>query len=209
LSWKRSAAQADRFYFSAFHLNQNAGLVPACVSYSLVPAKLWDYCNTILRTRGNTIGIGCKIFLQRVGIHFAAQAICAFLVARTRDVGSLSQRNDNGRLYIFYGSYFGGISARQLSDDGLHSDPATQVQITIANRYEGPQVVYRDGYWYLFVSATDCCRGPLTDYLDGVNWVRGGTWTHELGSDASIRLVSMGGAGFTANFDYVRVYRLK
>jgi arabinan endo-1,5-alpha-L-arabinosidase len=66
--------------------------------------------------------------------------------------------------YIFYGSYFGGISARTLSADGLHSDPASQLQITIDNRYEGPEVVFHDGYYYLFASATDCCRGPLTGY---------------------------------------------
>ena len=69
-----------------------------------------------------------------------------------------------GQRYIFYGSYFGGISARILSPDGLHSDPASQVQITIANKYEGAEVVFKDGYFYLFVSATDCCRGPLTGY---------------------------------------------
>jgi arabinan endo-1,5-alpha-L-arabinosidase len=33
---------------------------------------------------------------------------------------------DGNQLYIFYGSYFGGISARTLSADGLHSDPASQ-----------------------------------------------------------------------------------
>lgn len=66
--------------------------------------------------------------------------------------------------YIFYGSYFGGISARTLTPDGLHSDPASQVQITIDNRYEGAEVIFRDGFYYLFVSATDCCRGPLTGY---------------------------------------------
>jgi arabinan endo-1,5-alpha-L-arabinosidase len=71
---------------------------------------------------------------------------------------------DGNQLYIFYGSYFGGISARALSADGLHSDPATQTQITIANRYEGSEVVKHGDYWYLFVSATDCCRGPLTGY---------------------------------------------
>jgi arabinan endo-1,5-alpha-L-arabinosidase len=38
--------------------------------------------------------------------------------------------------------------------------------------------------------------------------VRGGTWTHDLGPDESIGLVAMGGSGFTAYFDYVRVYRL-
>ncbi|HEX9988138.1 MAG TPA: family 43 glycosylhydrolase [Chloroflexia bacterium] len=70
----------------------------------------------------------------------------------------------NGQRYIFYGSYFGGISARTLSPDGLHSDPASQTQITIANRYEGSEVVFHNGYYYLFASATDCCRGPLTGY---------------------------------------------
>ncbi|MEO8288688.1 MAG: family 43 glycosylhydrolase [Chloroflexota bacterium] len=69
-----------------------------------------------------------------------------------------------GEKYIFYGSYYGGISARTLSPDGLHSDPASQVQIAIDNRYEGSEVIFHDGYYYLFVSATDCCRGPLTGY---------------------------------------------
>lgn len=43
---------------------------------------------------------------------------------------------------------------------------------------------------------------------DGTHWVRGGTWTHRLGSNVRIGLVSMGGSGFVANFDYVRVHRL-
>ncbi|HMQ35747.1 MAG TPA: family 43 glycosylhydrolase, partial [Chloroflexaceae bacterium] len=70
----------------------------------------------------------------------------------------------DGADYIYYGSYFGGVSVRQLSEDGLTSDPATQSNVAVANKYEGPEVIYRDGYYYLFVSATDCCRGPLTGY---------------------------------------------
>ena len=69
-----------------------------------------------------------------------------------------------GQRYIFFGSYYGGVHARELSADGLSSNPASQVQITIPNRYEGSEVVYHDGYWYLFVSATNCCNGPLTGY---------------------------------------------
>jgi arabinan endo-1,5-alpha-L-arabinosidase len=65
---------------------------------------------------------------------------------------------------IFYGSYFGGISARSLSADGLSSNPASEVQITIANRYESSYVVRHGGYWYLFASASSCCNGPLTGY---------------------------------------------
>jgi arabinan endo-1,5-alpha-L-arabinosidase len=44
---------------------------------------------------------------------------------------------------------------------------------------------------------------------DGRRWVRGGTWTHHLGRTARIGLVSMGGEGFTAAFDHVRVSRLR
>ena len=43
---------------------------------------------------------------------------------------------------------------------------------------------------------------------DGQNWVRGGTWTHNLGSGARIGLVSMGGSGFSAQFDYIHVSTL-
>lgn len=42
---------------------------------------------------------------------------------------------------------------------------------------------------------------------DGQTWRRGGTWRHALG-DAAIGLVAMGGAGFTAEFDDLRVSRL-
>ena len=43
----------------------------------------------------------------------------------------------------------------------------------------------------------------------GAEWVHGGTWTHRLGSDARIALVSMGGAGYTAYIDYVRTFEVK
>lgn len=43
---------------------------------------------------------------------------------------------------------------------------------------------------------------------DGATWFRGGTWTHQLGAGARIGLVSMGGAGYVAHFDYVHVYTL-
>lgn len=70
----------------------------------------------------------------------------------------------NGQRYIYYGSYFGGIAARKLSQDGLRSDPASQTQITIANRYEAPYVKRHGDFYYLFVSATNCCALELSGY---------------------------------------------
>jgi arabinan endo-1,5-alpha-L-arabinosidase len=72
--------------------------------------------------------------------------------------------DENGQRYIYYGSFFGGLSVRKLSDDGLTSDPSTQIEVTIPNRYEGAYVTKREGYYYLFGSASSCCNGPLSGY---------------------------------------------
>lgn len=67
--------------------------------------------------------------------------------------------------YMYYGSYYGGIAARPLTLTATGASTApSETQITIDNRYEGADVVYRGGYYYLFASATDCCRGALTGY---------------------------------------------
>jgi arabinan endo-1,5-alpha-L-arabinosidase len=70
----------------------------------------------------------------------------------------------DGKRYLYFGSYFGGISVRELSPDGLSSDPATERQVTVPNRYEGCSVIKHDGFYYLIGSATNCCNGPLTGY---------------------------------------------
>ena len=70
----------------------------------------------------------------------------------------------NGDKYLYYGSYFGGVSVRKLSADGLTTDVASQAEVTIPNRYEAPSVLKRGEYYYLFVSAADCCNGALTGY---------------------------------------------
>jgi arabinan endo-1,5-alpha-L-arabinosidase len=72
--------------------------------------------------------------------------------------------DDEGQRWIYFGSYFGGIAVRKLSPDGLGSDPTSQLEIVSDERYEGAYVVKRAGYYYLFVSATNCCAGPLTGY---------------------------------------------
>ncbi len=70
---------------------------------------------------------------------------------------------ENGQKYMFFGSYFGGISARTLSPDGL-STGSVETPISIPNRYEAARVVKKFGYYYLFVSATNATNGPLTGY---------------------------------------------
>jgi arabinan endo-1,5-alpha-L-arabinosidase len=70
----------------------------------------------------------------------------------------------DGRSYIYFGSYFGGIHARQLTADGLTSIASTETTIAIDNRYEGTFIVRHRGWYYFMGSATNCCNGPLTGY---------------------------------------------
>lgn len=72
--------------------------------------------------------------------------------------------DDSGQLYISYGSFFGGISVRKLSADGLTSDPATETQIVVDNYGEGGAYWKHDGWFYLFFSTSSCCDGPLSGY---------------------------------------------
>ncbi len=69
-----------------------------------------------------------------------------------------------GQRYISYGSFNGGISIRKLSADGLTSDPASEQQIAVDNVFEGANFYKHDGYYYLFVSTSSCCDGPLSGY---------------------------------------------
>ncbi|WP_426505649.1 family 43 glycosylhydrolase [Dactylosporangium sp. McL0621] len=72
-------------------------------------------------------------------------------------------RDEQGRLWLYYGSYFGGIFTAPLSADGLTVTGAA-TQVAIDNRYEGAYVVPHDGWYYLFGSAANCCAGPTTGY---------------------------------------------
>ena len=73
----------------------------------------------------------------------------------------------DGTRYMYYGSYYGGIEVRELevaADGSLSADPASATPVTIPNRYEGAEVVFHDGAWWLFGSASNCCNGPQTGY---------------------------------------------
>ena len=70
----------------------------------------------------------------------------------------------SGQRYIFYGSFTGGIFARKLSADGLHSDKTTEVAIATTDRYEASYVRKHGGMYYLFTSAGNCCNDDLTGY---------------------------------------------
>ena len=69
----------------------------------------------------------------------------------------------DGRRYLYYGSYFGGIWVSELTADGLRIS-GTPTRVAIDNKFEGAYVVRRNGWYYLFASSANCCAGPTTGY---------------------------------------------
>ncbi|MEV5633803.1 family 43 glycosylhydrolase [Micromonospora tulbaghiae] len=69
----------------------------------------------------------------------------------------------DGRHWLYYGSYYGGISVTELSPDGLRA-VGTPTPVAIDNKFEGAYVLRRDGWYYLFASTANCCAGPATGY---------------------------------------------
>ena len=69
----------------------------------------------------------------------------------------------DGRQYLYYGSYYGGVFVTELSENGTRAI-GQSTQVAIDNRYEGSYVVPRNGWYYYFGSSSNCCAGPVTGY---------------------------------------------
>ncbi|WP_306204798.1 family 43 glycosylhydrolase [Actinoplanes sp. RD1] len=77
----------------------------------------------------------------------------------------------DGRRFLYYGSYYGGVWTSELTADGLHRT-GTPTRVAIDNKFEGSFVVRRAGWYYLFASSANCCAGPTTGYSVSVGRAR-------------------------------------
>lgn len=88
----------------------------------------------------------------------------------------------SGKVYMYWGSMWGNY-AIELSEDGLSvKNPETMSQDKVwvagnanttiwdASSYEGANVIYRDGLYYLFLSQGTCCDGESSSYHTKVGW---------------------------------------
>ncbi|MFG1704341.1 family 43 glycosylhydrolase [Nonomuraea sp. M3C6] len=69
----------------------------------------------------------------------------------------------DGRKYLYFGGFFGGLWVTELSPDGLGT-VGQPTQVAIDNKFEGSYVVRHDGFYYLLASSANCCAGPTTGY---------------------------------------------
>ncbi len=70
----------------------------------------------------------------------------------------------DGTLWICYGSYHGTIDLAQLDPkSGLRLEGKSPVSI-IASRAEASDIIFHDGFYYLFVNHDSCCKGKDSQY---------------------------------------------
>jgi arabinan endo-1,5-alpha-L-arabinosidase len=78
-----------------------------------------------------------------------------------------------GRPWLAFGSFWSGIKMRRIDASTGMLDARDTTLYALASRsrangqpgaIEAPFVVYRDGYYYLFVSFDFCCRGAASTY---------------------------------------------
>ena len=106
--------------------------------------------------------------------------------------------DQDGKVYMIWGS-FRGLYGVELTADGMGLmggiDAAKKNKVLIAGMdteepwnvgtYEAPYVIYRKGYYYLFVSTGLCCEGLSSTYEVKVSRSRNplGPYTDDLGRD--------------------------
>jgi len=78
--------------------------------------------------------------------------------------------DNDGRWYLFFGSFWSGIKAIELIPGEGKPKPDAKI-VSIAGRphhpthaIEAPFVVFREGFYYLFASWDRCCDGADSDY---------------------------------------------
>jgi arabinan endo-1,5-alpha-L-arabinosidase len=74
----------------------------------------------------------------------------------------------NGDIWMSFGSFWSGIKMVQLLPSTMKPPTSGATIFSIAGRgggaIEAPFIIYRDGYYYLFVSFDLCCRGVNSTY---------------------------------------------
>jgi arabinan endo-1,5-alpha-L-arabinosidase len=76
-------------------------------------------------------------------------------------------KNSDGRVYMTYGSWHGGIGIVELDPStGKVKSGATVTRIAGGNGadWEAPYIVKEGSYYYLFVNRGNCCKGSSSTY---------------------------------------------
>jgi arabinan endo-1,5-alpha-L-arabinosidase len=69
----------------------------------------------------------------------------------------------DGRRYLYYGGFNGGVFVQEV-DRQVRQRVGAPVQVAVEDNFEAPFVVYRGGWYWMFLSTGNCCSGPNSGY---------------------------------------------
>ena len=113
-------------------------------------------------------------------------------------------RDQSGQVWLSFGSFWGGIKLVRLNSTTLKPANSTLYSIawnphTTYYPIEAPHIVYRNGYYYLFVNHDFCCSGVDSTYKIMVG--RSSTITGPYYDQDSIDMMDGGGTLFNGSGD--------
>ncbi len=114
--------------------------------------------------------------------------------------------DNSGHRWLAWGSFWDGIFVQRL-DDATGQLEAGAPAFNLARRapqwlgVEGASIVYRDGWWYLFVSFGSCCRGVHSSYSIHVGRSRALTGPYV--DEADVPMTANGGSTVTGSYGNV------
>ncbi len=180
------------------NMGDNDVWAPDCIYYN---SKYWlYYCVSEFGTNTSAIGLAsCSSILTGDWVDKGK------VVKTEADVNSTNALDPNvcldaeGNPWLSYGSWFSGIKVVQLNTSTMKP---TGTHYSIAYKsggIENSDIVYYDGYYYLFVSLGVCCNGTSSTYKiaygrstsitgpyydeDGVDMADGGGTIMDSGND--------------------------
>lgn len=113
-------------------------------------------------------------------------------------------QDDDGRVYMSYGSFYGGIALVEIDPDtGLRLNPEAEPQRIYGGNFEdieAPYIIREGDYYYLYFNKGRCCQGLDSTYEIQVAWSEDITGPYEgaytvLENDDGSRYVGPGHVG--------------
>lgn len=70
----------------------------------------------------------------------------------------------DGKPWLVFGSWFSGIQIVRLDQSTMKTTGSITTIAYKSGGIEGPSIIYKDNYYYLFVSLGECCKGLNSTY---------------------------------------------
>lgn len=156
------------------------------------------YAGSRFGSNNSVIGLATNVTLDPASPDYAWIDEGMVIRSRTSDNWNAIDANlsfdTEGVPWLAFGSFWDGIKMRRIDPNTGKLAPEDETLYSLASRgggpIEAPAIVYRDGYYYLFVSFDLCCRGVNSTYKIMVGRATSITGPY---SDRDGKLMSLGG----------------